>query len=262
MTLGHHNTNTAPVPAGYGAGVPGAVATNQTTTTHSSGGGIASKIPGTNEYKATRAFGFKILRGDLLTFLLESPSDPPHGVQNSTHAGPGAHGATHGPGHTTGTHGTTTTTTGSGGGIASKIPGTTEYKATHPPSHGAHGTATGPGHTAPVVGGHHAGATHGPGHTTTGVTHGAHPTHDAQHAHNVSHSHGLQPGAPGTNTTTTTTTAPKPSITDKVGGKIDVAVGKATKNPTKVVEGEIKQNQGKAGLANSGVGHNTTGTHY
>lgn len=75
MTLGHHNTNTAPVPAGYGAGVPGAVATSkpylsppfpfvlfenplhtpvanvfgrsplsdQTTTTHSSGGGIASK---------------------------------------------------------------------------------------------------------------------------------------------------------------------------------------------------------------------------
>jgi len=57
----------------------------------------------------------------------------------------------------------------------------------------------------------------------------------------------------------------------QIGGKVDVLIGKATKNEAKVVEGEIKQTEGKAGVANAGLGgnntsatgtHGTTGTHY
>lgn len=44
-------------------------------------------------------------------------------------------------------------------------------------------------------------------------------------------------------------------MADKIGGKIDVMVGKATKNEEKIMQGEIKQTEGKAGLEhNSATG--------
>jgi uncharacterized protein YjbJ (UPF0337 family) len=47
-------------------------------------------------------------------------------------------------------------------------------------------------------------------------------------------------------------------MADKIGGKVDVMIGKATHNEEKVMQGEIKQTEGKAGLEhNSAAG--TTG---
>ncbi|KAI5478163.1 hypothetical protein MNV49_005427 [Pseudohyphozyma bogoriensis] len=91
-----------------------------------------------------------------------------------------------------------------------------------------------------------------------------HEKHLAQHQANTTghhlgsgnrtHHQGLPVGTPGTQTTTTTTTVPKPSVGDKISGSIEVMVGKATHNPMKIQEGEIKKTQGKAGLAAAGGG--------
>ncbi|GAA5862192.1 hypothetical protein JCM1840_001673 [Sporobolomyces johnsonii] len=89
-------------------------------------------------------------------------------------------------------------------------------------------------------------ASHIPGTQAHAATHG---NHQATHAAALGQHGGLQPGAPGTTTTTTTTVAPKPSVGDKISGKVDVLVGKLTNNPEKVAVGEIKQTEGKAGVA-------------
>ncbi|KAL8276976.1 hypothetical protein RQP46_010611 [Phenoliferia psychrophenolica] len=84
-----------------------------------------------------------------------------------------------------------------------------------------------------------------------------HEKHGAAHAAHAHHTGGLAQGTPGTSTTTTTTTVPKASVGDKISGKVDVLVGKATHNPHKVAVGEVKQAEGKVGLEQRGL---ATGT--
>ncbi|GAA5823088.1 hypothetical protein JCM10212_005717 [Sporobolomyces blumeae] len=149
---------------------------------------------------------------------------------------------------TTAPHGTTTTTTtapGHKGGLASKIPGTDAYKA-------AHGQAQ---HVEPGCAGQPTQVVE-PGHvntTTTGGYHGHHSTHDTKHHHSVTQTTAV-PGQPGT-TVTTTTTTPKVSTGEKISGKMDVLMGKATHNPAKVAHGEILQAEGKKGLDNAAIAY-------
>ncbi|GAA5994277.1 hypothetical protein JCM11641_006394, partial [Rhodosporidiobolus odoratus] len=125
---------------------------------------------------------------------------------------------------------TTTTSTTSGGGIASKIPGTAAYEATHPRSHRATGTAPGTGLGATAGGSRHTAPDVGKGGGGLASKNEHHSTHAAHVASSLG---GLDPGAPGTQTTTTTTTVPKPSVGDKIGGKVETLVGRMTHNPAK-----------------------------
>ncbi|GAA5890172.1 hypothetical protein JCM6882_009248 [Rhodosporidiobolus microsporus] len=256
----HHTSNTG---AGYSNTNPGTHAYDAGATT---GDKIQSRIPGTDEYQQRKAY--------------EHASGP----TSATGATPlGGSNTGYGNHHTAATAGTTGTT---GGGLASKVPGTDAYKATHPTS-GTHttsagyGSSTGPSYGSTGTHGTHTThgtrgttGTHGVGtgtHHTTSVGTGAtgatgagvaskNGNHHSTHASHVANSSGLQPGAPGTSTTTTTTTVPKPTVGDKISGKVDVAVGKLTHNPGKVAAGEIKQHEGKVGLQQAGLAGSTTGT--
>lgn len=87
-----------------------------------------------------------------------------------------------------------------------------------------------------------------------------HEKHGRTHAQNAGLTGGLAAGSPGTTTTTTSTTVPRASVGDKISGKVDVLVGKATNNPAKVALGEVKQSEGKVGLEQRGLaGANTAG---
>ncbi|GAA6036786.1 hypothetical protein JCM8097_003478 [Rhodosporidiobolus ruineniae] len=244
----HHTTGTA---GGYSSATPGTHAYDSGATT---GEKIASRVPGTRPYEERKAAEY--------------------GTGGPVSAATGSNAYSGGTGTSVGA-GTTQSTTGTGGGgIASKIPGTRQYEATHPTSMtgttgAGYGSTTGAGYgtTGTGVGAHS--TTAGTG-TTGGAgiaskipgtkAHAATHSHHAEHAHNVASSSGLQPGAPGTTTTTTTTVVPKPSTGDKISGKIDVAIGKLTHNPSKVAVGEIKQTEGKAGLHQQGLADAGTGT--
>ncbi|GAA6019907.1 hypothetical protein JCM11491_004860 [Sporobolomyces phaffii] len=233
---GHHNSTSTG--GGIASKIPGTAAHDathghhntttgpgygNTTTTHGSGGGIASKIPGTQAHEVSHGHGATGAGYGTAT----GPTTTGAGYGTTTGAGYGSTGTVAPDSHVGGHHNTTHSSHSTGPSAAtkieSKIPGTDAHKATHPPHHDTTHTA-GTGH----VGGTHAGTTHG--------------TH---HDHNTTHGHHA-----GTTGTTTT----KPSVADKIGGKIDV------------IQGEIKQTEGKAGLANAGLaGSNTTaagGTHY
>ncbi|GAA6010746.1 hypothetical protein JCM10207_005822 [Rhodosporidiobolus poonsookiae] len=248
---GHPTTHTTATSAGYAN--PGTNAYDAGATT---GEKLQSRIPGTAAHQERKA--------------AEGVYNP-----NSTTTGAGYGSTTH-PTGATGTHATHGSTTGTrpGGGLASKVPGTAAYEQTHPYSSSGTGTtgATGADYGSSTTGAgygtgtHHAGTTGATGTGGAGIAakvpgtkaHAAtHGDHHATHASNVSSSTGLQPGAPGTTTTTTTTTVPKPSTGDKISGKVDVAIGKLTHNPGKVAIGEIKQTEGKAGVAQAGL----SGTH-
>ncbi|GEM08977.1 hypothetical protein Rt10032_c06g2994 [Rhodotorula toruloides] len=126
-----------------------------------------------------------------------------------------------------------TGTTGTGGGLASKMPGTKAHAVAH--SHNAtHASALASSHPTTT-------SSHAPGH----------------HTHTTGQHGNLRPGEPGTKTVTTTTTTvvPHPSVGDKVSGKVEVAIGKLTRNPGKVAVGEIKQTEGKKGLEAAGLAH-------
>ncbi|GAA5895891.1 uncharacterized protein JCM6883_001648 [Sporobolomyces salmoneus] len=278
----HHNTN---APAYDAAGNPVNAGHHNTSTT-GTGGGIASKIPGTKEHEAKKelehGYGTNTGAGHSAT-----GTGPVHGQPGSV-----AHGS-HAPGHHNTTH--SSTHPSGPGGIAAKIPGTEAnrekkmYENEATPGYGnagatgagypTSGTGTGYGHSGTVAPDSHAHGHHNMTHSSTGAGAGGiaskipgtaahdatHPTHHnttTGTTHTGPHTGNTTHGAHGTHGTHGThhDASAKPSMTDKIGGKIDVAIGKATKNPTKVVEGEIKQTQGKAGLEHNVAG--TTGTHY
>ncbi|GAA5949526.1 hypothetical protein JCM21900_000251 [Sporobolomyces salmonicolor] len=191
---------------------------------------------------------------------------------NNTTTGTGYNDPTYGTtgvGTGTGRHHGTAATGATGGGyanppaysagqgtrtsLASKIPGTQRYAATHGSTGGVGAGTTGAAGTG--IGRTHQmrsdpqGTT---GTTSSGVGGGGLASHvpgTQAHAAALQQQGGLQPGAPGTTTTTTTTVVPKPSVGDKLSGKVEVLVGKLTHNPEKVALGEIKQTEGKAGVA-------------
>ncbi|GAA5825471.1 hypothetical protein JCM3770_001844 [Rhodotorula araucariae] len=252
-----HGTHSGTAPVGAtGATAPGSVGglgTNTNTgmgpgtgtqahTAGGTGGGLASKIPGTAAYKATHPHSHG-LGGNAAAMDTQTTDTQTH-TQTHTHRASGSVGADY-PGAGAGAGvgagagagagapglsaaGTTGPATGAaGGGIASKIPGTKAHAATR---------------SSPLLSFPRA-------ETDLPVD-----DHHATHASNVAGTTGLQPGTPGTTSTTTTTTVPKPSVGDKISGKVDVMVGKLTHNPGKVAIGEIKQSEGKAGVAHAGLG--------
>ncbi|GAA5987206.1 hypothetical protein JCM10908_001859 [Rhodotorula pacifica] len=194
---------------------------------------VASMVPGTEQNKEKKALDNQYGSGTHSTGAAGYGTTSTGAANYSSTTTDPAYGATHGSHAThgaTGTHahGTHGTHAGPIAGAESHIPGTTEHKATHG------GAAVGSG-------------THG---THTGTTHTG--THGHDTTHTGTHGHGHD---------NTTATSHKPSVADKIGGKIDVAIGKMTHNEGKVVQGEIKQTEGKAGLTNAGLagGPGTTG---
>ncbi|GAA5944792.1 hypothetical protein JCM1841_001798 [Sporobolomyces salmonicolor] len=178
---------------------------------------------------------------------------------NNTTTGTGYNDATYGTtgvGTGIGRHHGTATTGATGGGYANPpaFPGTQQHAATHGSTGGVGAGTTGAagtgiGHSSTSHAGYPQGTT---GTTSSGVAGGGLASHlpgTQAHAAALQQQGGLQPGAPGTTTTTTTTVVPKPSVGDKLSGKVDVLVGKLTHNPEKVALGEIKQTEGKAGVA-------------
>ncbi|KAG0655506.1 hypothetical protein C6P46_000852 [Rhodotorula mucilaginosa] len=228
-----HTTST-----GYG-GTPatttgGAYGSHQTTTTGaghpSAADKVASMVPGTEQNK-------------------EKKLEQEYGTSTTGGTGYGASSTTHTAGHT-GHHAGHTEHTGhhapGAAGLGHSTTGTHASTTADTHTHGTHGAHTHGTHTGPATGAGVAGTGVG-----TGVGSGTHGTHTdtTHHAGTGTHGHHAH------DSTT------KPSMADKIGGKIDVAVGKMTHNEGKVVQGEIKQTEGKAGLANAGLGAGAPGTH-
>ncbi|ORY69139.1 hypothetical protein BCR35DRAFT_308154 [Leucosporidium creatinivorum] len=154
---------------------------------------------------------------------------------SSSHTGTGV-GATHGTHNTHNTHGSS--------GYDSNNPVTSATHGTH-----EHGLNQGPAdRAANAAPGHHTGApgsvpgSHNPSAHQAGLgsTTGSHTTTGAGSHHDNTRTRELHDSASSTHT--------KPSVADKIGGKVDVLIGKATHNEEKIVQGEIKQTEGKAGL--------------
>ncbi|KAI5478211.1 hypothetical protein MNV49_005378 [Pseudohyphozyma bogoriensis] len=96
------------------------------------------------------------------------------------------------------------------------------------------------------------------GHTGRDAAIGAGAGHLAENHHEH---HAAHHGAPGSTTTTTTTTT-KPSVGQKIAGNAEVLVGKATHNPAKIQEGEIKKTGGVGGAGVGGGAYGAGGAAY
>ncbi|BGP56339.1 hypothetical protein JCM8202_000386 [Rhodotorula sphaerocarpa] len=170
--------------------------------------------------------------------------------------GPAGHIGSEPVGHSAyGSGQTTTGATGPMGTHAGAAPaGTTGSEFGRGPAAHPAGTTGEPvvvAHEGAPMGSHETGHHHGGNHGH----HGDHGHHGGDHGH-----HGGNGAHHGDGHHHTGAEHTKPSMGDKIGGKIDVMMGKATHNQGKVAQGEIKQTEGKAGVERAGLTGTGAGT--